>query len=156
VLTRRHWEGADIYEVIDASLGAYRNNVQESRLEVAGPDIRLRPKAALALSMALHELATNAAKYGALSTDAGRVDVNWSITDTRAPRFSFRWVESNGPPVTTPQRRGFGSRLIERGLAQDLDGNIRLEFPPSGVICIIDAPLQEIVRAEDGRAGESP
>ena len=149
VLTRRHWEGADIYEVIQGSLAAYQANGQVSRLNVDGPNIHLLPRAALALSMALHELATNAAKYGALSNGSGRVDVDWKITaDPRA--FSFRWAESGGPPVQTPRKRGFGSRLIERGLAQDFDGNIRLEFAPAGVICTIAAPIDEISKEKMG------
>jgi PAS domain S-box-containing protein len=144
VLTRRHWQGADICEVIQGSLAAYRTNGGESRLNTAGPNIRLLPRAALALSMALHELATNAAKYGALSNSSGRVEVEWKISTGAMPCFSFRWAESGGPPVSAPKKRGFGSRLIERGLAQDLDGDIRLEFAPGGVICTIAAPLSEI------------
>jgi two-component sensor histidine kinase len=101
--------------------------------------------------MGLHELATNAAKYGALSNGSGRVEVDWTIS-AEPPGFSFRWAESGGPPVKMPERRGFGSRLIERGLAQDLDGDIRLEFDPAGVICTIAASLEEICIDLDGRA----
>jgi two-component sensor histidine kinase len=143
VLTRGHWEGADIYELIQGSLAAYRTNGQEARLNVDGPNIHLLPRAVLALSMALHELATNAAKYGALSNGSGRVDVDWKVT-VDPPAFSFRWAESGGPPVQMPRKRGFGSRLIERGLAQDLNGNIRLEFATAGVICTIAAPIDEV------------
>lgn len=149
VLTRGHWEGADIYEVIQGSLAAYRMNGQDTRLKLTGPNIRLRPRAALALSLAVHELATNAGKYGALSIDSGRVDVDWTIA-TEPPVFSLRWAESGGPPVKMPQRRGFGSRLIERGLAQDLDGDIRLDFEPSGVICTIAAPMEGVIKGQDG------
>ena len=144
VLTRRQWEGADIREVIDGALAAYRSDEQEGRFSLDGPDIRLVPKAALAL----HELATNAAKYGALSTDTGTVRLQWSVSGDPA-RFSFRWRESGGPPVVTPARRGFGSRLIERGLAQDLDGRIELVFDPAGVVCSIDAPAGELTRDFD-------
>jgi two-component sensor histidine kinase len=150
VLTREHWEGADIYEIIQGSLAAYRTQGYGSRISTAGPSIRLLPRAALAMSMALHELATNAAKYGALSNGTGRVNLDWSVTDDAAPRFLFRWAESGGPPVGIPERRGFGSRLIERGLAQDLDGDIQLQFSPAGLICTIAAPLYEISSALDG------
>ena len=148
VLTRRQWEGADIREVIDGALAAYRSDEQEGRFSLDGPDIRLVPKAALALALALHELATNAAKYGALSTDTGTVRLQWSVSGDPA-RFSFRWRESGGPPVVAPARRGFGSRLIERGLAQDLDGRIELVFDPAGVVCSIDAPAGELTRDFD-------
>jgi len=149
VLTRGHWEGADIYEVIQGSLAAYRTNDQATRLKLTGPNIRLLPRAALALSLALHELATNAGKYGALSIDSGRVDVDWTVTN-EPPAFSLRWAESGGPLVKMPERRGFGSRLIERGLAHDLDGDIRLEFKPAGVTCTIAAPIDGIIKGLDG------
>jgi two-component sensor histidine kinase len=89
--------------------------------------------------MALHELATNAAKYGALSAEQGQVEVSWSLTDGRT--LEIEWLERGGPPVTAPDTRGFGSRLLQRGLAQDLDGRVRLEFEPAGVRCRISAPL---------------
>ena len=152
VLTREHWEGASIYEIVEGSLAAYRTKRYGSRFNVDGPNIRLLPKAALALSMALHELATNAAKYGALSNSAGWVNLDWSVTNGSSRRFLFRWAEIGGPPVTVPERRGFGSRLIERGLAQDLDGDIRLDFAATGLICTIAAPLDEIGGATDGRS----
>jgi two-component sensor histidine kinase len=97
---------------------------------------------ALALAMALQELATNAVKYGALSDDAGQIGVRWEL---RGPDDSARlrliWEETDGPTVQEPTRRGFGTRLIERSLAQDLDGDVRIEFAPTGVVCSVDAPL---------------
>jgi PAS domain S-box-containing protein len=144
VLTLGHWEGADIYAVIEGSLAAYRSDSDRTRLSVSGPNIHLVPRAALALSMAIHELATNAAKYGALSSSAGRIDLNWHIVTDDPPLFSFRWTEIGGPPVTKPKKRGFGSRLIERGLAQDLDGDIQLDFASTGVVCSITAALKAV------------
>jgi two-component sensor histidine kinase len=91
--------------------------------------------------MALQELATNALKYGALSGPEGQVCVEWSIGETDAPRMHLRWVEAGGPVVEPPSRRGFGSRLIERSLAQELEGDVTMEFRPTGVVCTIDAPL---------------
>jgi two-component sensor histidine kinase len=106
----------------------------------------LQPKAALALSLALHELATNAVKYGALSTEAGSIDIEWQVT--RHPkRFHLRWSESGGPKVEPPERRGFGSRLVERGLSQDIAGDVRLDFTIDGVMCSVDAPLHEVAIA---------
>jgi PAS domain S-box-containing protein len=144
-LTREHWRGADLNGVVADSVTAYAGDPGESRFRVAGPIVRLQPKSALALSMALHELATNAVKYGALSNGTGSVEIHWRITQDDPQQFRLRWVESGGPPVETPRRRGFGSRLVEQGLAQDLAGKVRLDFQRSGLICTIDAPLEEVV-----------
>jgi two-component sensor histidine kinase len=99
---------------------------------------------ALALAMAFQELATNAVKYGALSNDVGRVRIAWRIGRGGDGRLalSLRWEESGGPPVQAPARRGFGSRLIEQGLARDLDGTVAIGFEPEGVVCTIEAPLR--------------
>jgi two-component sensor histidine kinase len=95
--------------------------------------------------MALQELATNAVKYGALSTSSGRVSVTWSVDRSRSPERPFRlaWIERGGPPVSAPERRGFGSRLIERNLAQDLEGEVEMVFAPTGVICTVEAPVPQ-------------
>jgi len=95
----------------------------------------------LALSMALHELATNAVKYGAFSNHAGRVDICW----TAGEDFRLCWTEANGPKVVEPGRRGFGSRLILQGLPHDFGGQVELSFEPGGVVCSIRAPLDEIL-----------
>jgi len=143
VLTRENWEGAGLHEVVAEALGAYVVDPQHPRVRFEGPEIRLRPKTALAISMALHELATNAVKYGALSSQAGRVQLSWAVEGK--PRvLKLNWTETGGPPVVAPGKRGFGSRLIERGLAQDLGGQVRLDFAPEGVSCAIEAPLEEI------------
>jgi len=131
------------------AVAAYCGDVQESRFRVAGPIVRLQPKAVLALSMALRELATNAMKYGALSNTTGNVEINWRLIPGDTHRFQLRWAERGGPPVESPGRRGFGSRLLEQGLARDLAGEVRLSFPRPGVVCTIDAPLDEI-------AGDDP
>jgi two-component sensor histidine kinase len=92
--------------------------------------------------MAMHELATNAVKYGALSTPEGRVAVHWRVeAETPRPMLALEWRESGGPPVIAPARRGFGSRLIERGLARELDGECRLVFDKTGVTCRFHLPL---------------
>jgi two-component sensor histidine kinase len=94
--------------------------------------------------MALHELATNAVKHGALSNGTGNVKITWRLTSGDPQRFQLRWAETGGPPVETPRRRGFGSRLIEQGLAHDLAGEVRLAFARAGLVYTIDAPLKEI------------
>jgi two-component sensor histidine kinase len=141
VLTRENWEGAGLREIVKQALEPYSNR-REDRLHLSGRDIRLVPRSALALAMAFQELATNAVKYGALSNGAGEIDIAWKL-DRKAepPRLRLRWEERGGPPVSPPLRRGFGSRLIERSLAHDLDGVVGLEFAPGGVVCTIDAPV---------------
>jgi PAS domain S-box-containing protein len=112
------------------------------RFHIHGPQVRLPPRMALALAMALQELATNAIKYGALSAEAGTVEIGWSVTEEAGlPRLHLRWEERGGPPVAAPTRRGFGSRLIERSLAQDLGGSVTLAFHPDGLTCTLEAPI---------------
>ncbi|MBW8269330.1 sensor histidine kinase [Caldovatus aquaticus] len=138
VLTRTCWEGAALEELIRAALAPLRP-ADPARLRIAGPEVWLPPRAALTLTLAFHELATNAAKYGAFASESGRVTVAWSLDPEG--RLRIRWSETGGPPVAPPARRGFGSRLIERSLAHDLGGQARIEFPPAGAVCTIEAPL---------------
>jgi two-component sensor histidine kinase len=141
VLTRESWEGADLVEVIEKALEPYQSS-GESRVHITGPHVRVTPRMSLALAMAMHELATNAVKYGALANKTGTIEVSWSVQNgTAPPRLALRWTEAGGPPVVVPQRRGFGSRLIERTLAHDLDGQVEIAFPPTGVVCTVDAPV---------------
>lgn len=143
VLTRESWEGATLSEMALAVLEPHRG-ADERRCTVEGPVLRVSTKTALALSMALHELATNAAKYGAFSTPEGRASVTWSLRGQAADRrLLLVWREMDGPPVSPPKARGFGSRLIERGLAAELQGQVALRFEPDGVICTIDIPLPD-------------
>lgn len=140
LLTRENWEGADLHEVAER-LAALHGGAD--RFELSGPAVRLSPKTALSLSMALHELATNALKYGALRAPSGRVRIAWELTDGQgAERLRLTWTERDGPPVTPPAQRGFGTRLIERGLAAELSGSAAIEFRPEGVVCQIEALLE--------------
>jgi PAS domain S-box-containing protein len=141
VLTRENWEGATIRGLL-ATVLAPLSGPDSSRCVASGPDLRLSPRVVLSLSMALHKLCTNAAKYGALSNDTGQVQVHWSLSGTNGnARLRLRWQEAGGPPVEPPRRKGFGSRLITRGIAHELSADVRLEFPATGVVCEIDAPL---------------
>jgi PAS domain S-box-containing protein len=141
VLTRESWEGAELKEIVGQALAPY-GSLGENRLHVSGPEIRLTPRIALALAMALQELATNAVKYGALANATGEIRITWNVEPARpSPRLHLRWEESGGPPVQAPSRRGFGSRLIERSLSQELNGIARIEFRPTGIVCTVDAPL---------------
>jgi PAS domain S-box-containing protein len=143
VLTRENWDGAWIGEVVGEAMSPFQSTGQ-SRIHCHGPAIRLPPNVALALAMALQELATNAVKYGALSNETGEVDISWQVDRMREePHLLLRWEERGGPPVSPPSRRGFGTRLVERSLAQGhLGGEARIAFAPAGVICTVDAPLR--------------
>ena len=138
------WSGVGLREIVHSELAPYQGEGQE-RAVLNGEALQLTPKAALALSMAFHELATNAVKYGALSVPTGRVDVHWKTRKVNAqPWLRLLWTESDGPVVAPPTRRGFGTRLISDGLAFELDGTVALEFKPGGLVCRIDVPLSEI------------
>jgi two-component sensor histidine kinase len=127
--------------VIEAELAPYQS-AGHKRWATGGPAIRLKPKIALALGMAFHELATNAAKYGALSTPTGHIEVRWrSLKAASGRRLHLSWVESGGPTVKKPLRKGFGSRLVADGLAFELDGDVRIDYAPTGVRCTVDSPL---------------
>ena len=147
LLARDDWNGASLGEIVEQELNPWRSSESEAaklRIQISGDEVRLRPKEALALSMALHELSTNAAKYGALSEARGRVVVTWATRTVGQERWlTLQWAEQDGPTVTPPKHRGFGSRLIRDGLAYELGGETRLEFPTSGVTCSIDVPLGE-------------
>jgi two-component sensor histidine kinase len=148
LLTEHNWEGTTLDRVVGMALRAHRAD-HDDQFEVAGPEVYLPPKTALAVAMAVHELATNAIKYGALSNDTGKVTVHWQIDDGRGgPRLNITWREQGGPKVTPPTNRGFGTRLIERGLAADLGGSVQLAFPASGAVCVIDTPLPKLPRTK--------
>jgi len=123
---------------------------------IAGPDIALTPKAGLALAMALHELASNAVKYGALSTGAGRLTVEWEAANAEGPlSLALAWTETGGPPVSPPTRRGFGTTLIERSLVHELDAEVTREFLAGGLRCTLDIPLTgEVGRLQPARNAE--
>jgi PAS domain S-box-containing protein len=141
VLTRESWESADIGDVVGEAISAHRSD-EADRFDVSGPSVRLAPQLALSLAMAVHELCTNAAKYGALSNAEGRVTIGWTKrTDRGRERLTFRWSESGGPPLVPPPRRGFGTRLIERGLAEELSAEVRLDFAPDGLRYEVDTEL---------------
>jgi PAS domain S-box-containing protein len=141
VLTRENWAGADLAEIVVRAIQPFERETAP-RFAIAGAPVRLSPRSALAFSMALQELATNAVKYGALSVETGTVEVSWTLAGSGAPRLEFRWQERGGPPVAPPRRRGFGSRLIEKGLAHDLNGDVTLSFDPDGVVCRLWAPVE--------------
>lgn len=136
LLTRENWQGAELTDVSKETTKAYNHG---GRIALAGPKVRISPKTAIALSMALNELATNAAKHGALSQPEGRVQLNW---ERGGDSVVLEWRESGGPPVTAPPRVGFGSRLFGRVLAGELGQPAELTYAPEGLVCRIRAPAE--------------
>jgi PAS domain S-box-containing protein len=136
VLTERKWERASVREVVNSTIAPYSG--QPAPFSIDGPDVDLSPKTAVALALSLHELCTNAAKYGGLSVPGGRVELAWACDEER---LRLRWRELGGPPVLAPARRGFGTRMLERGLAAELGGKVTIAFDADGVVCTLDAPL---------------
>lgn len=141
-LTVSEWGSADLRTLVCEALGSLDS--EGGRVSVAGPPVRFGPQLALALTLTFHELFTNAMKYGALSNDAGRVSVDWSIDGGSNPddrRFRLTWREDGGPPVDVPSRRGFGSAMIERSLKSYMRGTTMIEYRREGIVFTIDAPL---------------
>jgi two-component sensor histidine kinase len=143
LLTSENWGGASLERVVRDATEHLAG--EGDRFDVSGEPLRLAPRAALALAMALHELGTNAAKYGALSVEGGRIGLSWT---SDGDRLRLEWREQGGPRVEPPARRGFGSRLIERGLEADLGGRATLTFDPAGVRCEIEASLAAVQARE--------
>jgi light-regulated signal transduction histidine kinase (bacteriophytochrome) len=144
LLTQSRWEGINLQDIV-----AEQSEAFGERMTTAGPKLVLRPKAALSVSLALHELMTNAAKYGSLSVAMGRVEVGWSVESREDGRcLIFRWAESGGPPVVPPARMGFGRVLLERSLAYDIDGEVDLDFRAEGVICTATIPFDHVIKEE--------
>jgi len=136
LLTREAWEGVDMKDIAHAVLYTW---IEDGRAFISGPSIRIGPKQALALSMALNELLTNATKHGALSVPNGYVEVSWKCER----HCQIEWVENGGPPVSPPKREGFGLRVLNRALAADLGRPVKLVFGPAGVTCSIHVEIAE-------------
>ena len=136
-LTGNNWEAARLAETIEISTAAVAGAATD-RIDIAGPEVTLQPQAAMALAMIVHELSTNATKYGALSSDGGRVAIDWSFTEIEGEQeLVVNWVESGGPPVEPPTRRGFGTRLIESGIPSRKSSDVQMSFHPEGLRCRI-------------------
>lgn len=142
LLTRENWAGADLWDIVSATMEPHSG--RSNRFRIEGPHLWVVPSAALSIALALHELATNAAKHGALTAEDGRVDITWQLVgDGRDRRLSMRWSESGGPPVVPPTRKGFGSRMVQQVLGAELGGTVSVAFETSGVVCTIDAPMPD-------------
>lgn len=145
LLVTQNWERAGLLDTIKASIEATAG-ANINRVTLHGPDILIAPQTAVSLAMAIHELCTNAIKYGALSNGTGTVDVNWTASPGAdgVIDLTIDWTEAGGPPVVAPSRRGFGTRLIERGLSAELRSNVTLDFVPAGLKCTIMAKLPAV------------
>lgn len=143
LLTREKWESAGLLDIVHDALEPFGvSGGRADRIAIMGENIRFPPKSALALGIAFNELATNAVKYGALSNAAGSILIEWTMETTPAgQQLLLNWKEKDGPPVTPPAHKGFGSRVIERGLAHELEGTIHLDYRPDGLVCTMDIPL---------------
>ena len=141
ILVQDSWEGASLNELVRSQLSHYADLIG-TQVSMAGPPIRLTPAAAQSLGMALYELGTNAAKYGALSTQAGKVEINWQIDEaSEPPSLAIVWQESCGPPVSPPTRLGFGQIVIKRMTASALNAEVVLNFAPEGLRWSLKMPL---------------
>jgi two-component sensor histidine kinase len=143
LLSKEKWQGSELKDLICRVLQPYLLNNPE-RLRLFGPAVPLSPRVAVVLSMIVHEIATNAAKYGALSNDTGTVTLDWEVIEEGAgPMLRMIWTEAGGPHVTAPVQRGFGSRLIERSARDQLGGEATIDFLPRGVVITVTCALKD-------------
>jgi two-component sensor histidine kinase len=137
--------GVDIEDLVRTQLALFASLI-DSRIAVRGPRLRLKPEAAQSIGLALHELATNAGKYGALSNNKGRIDIWWQAT---ANMFTMSWTENEGPPVVTPTRRGFGSTVISTMAKHSLDGEVALYYARSGLMWRLTCPAANALEPQE-------
>jgi len=141
ILTQTSWKSANVVDIVRATADL----LAPGRISVDGPLLRVNSRTALALAMALHELGTNASKYGSLANEQGRVLISWSVADGQ---FDFRWIERDGPAVAPPSRKGFGSRIIEKVLATYVNGVAHSDYRPDGLHFTLSAPVAGLFEAE--------
>src|SRR4029077_10805320 len=148
LLTAANWANAPLQDVISTALGPYRTG--EGRITVSGPLLVVKSRQALALSLAIHELATNALKYGALTVASGHVSITWTSEDKEGePKFVFVWQELGGPPVGEPARVGFGSRVMSRVLQDNSRGTVEVSYGSTGLVCRLTAPLKNLATSRE-------
>lgn len=140
VLTQNAWDAGDMLSIVRRAIASHED--RPGRFVIGGPPLAINGRTGLALTLALHELGTNAIRYGALASPEGRVQIRWWAENGR---LKFIWRETGGPPVEPPTRRGFGMRLIERGLAHELNGTVTATFAPEGVLCTVEAPVPDAI-----------
>jgi two-component sensor histidine kinase len=146
LLVGHNWTGATMTDLVRTQLAPFAE-AASSRIEVTGPRLELKPNAVLSLTLALHELATNAAKYGALSVPDGRIAIDWGVRGAETPeeRFRMSWRERNGPPVSQPAKKGFGHVVISEMVGSSLHGHVTLDYASDGLLWAIDAPRSSVL-----------
>jgi two-component sensor histidine kinase len=144
LLVRNEWQGVHVEDLVRAQLAHFVDLIG-SRIAVRGPKLRLRAASAQAIGLAIHELATNAGKYGSLSTERGRVDVSWGIADGT---LTMRWTEREGPPVSVPQRRGFGTTVMEAMTERSVGGAVGLDYAPGGLTWRLACPAANALESQ--------
>ncbi len=142
LLLQARWTSADLGKIVRGATEAF-DNPDMPKFTIAGPDVRMTSGGVIAIAMTLNELCTNTTKFGALSVPAGRVDITWTV-DLETQRLHLKWAEKNGPAVLAPNKRSFGTRLIET-LGRQLKGDVRLTYEPSGFVYALDVPLASLV-----------
>lgn len=153
LLINSAWRGVDLRQLIDLQLGHFGGSMSR-QISVAGPDVRINASAAQTVGMALYELATNASKYGALSASGGRVEIKWEIQNSAEPAketFRMSWIESGGPPVRKPNRKGFGTEVIEKMIQMSLTADVDIDFDRKGLSWMIACPIDQILEAGSNR-----
>jgi len=145
LVVANNWTGAGMLELVRRVISPHLGTGEGSPFTIVGPDIALKPRAAASLALGLHELATNAAKHGALATTAGAVSIRWKVVGSGVdPEMRIVWAESGGARVEPPTRKGFGTRLLKEGLRTDLKATVDIRYEPRGLVCTITAPLMEV------------
>jgi PAS domain S-box-containing protein len=149
ILSLSRWQGADMKGLVEEELAAYRTD-ESARITASGPNVSLQPAAAQSIALALHELVTNAAKYGALSSSVGRVHLSWELTDGS---LGLQWTESGGPTTQAPTSPGFGTRIIVAGIEGQLAGQVTFNWRPEGLQCVLAIPRDDIGPVKRGSNG---
>jgi two-component sensor histidine kinase len=142
LLVQTAWEGADLHSVLELTSDAFH---VRNRMEISGPAVSVTPTAAVLYGLAFHELCANAIKHGAFSSADGRLDLTWRLVEPHQSKFHLVWREHGGPPVTAPDREGFGSRLLKRALVAQLGTSVIIRYPEDGLVCEFDGPVQRHV-----------
>lgn len=148
LLTKTKWDGSGLHDLVDMAMTPFEVMPNcKNRISITGDNVILSPKTSLVIAIALNELATNSIKFGAFANDEGKVAVNWNLaTNTSGERLRICWQERNGPTVLEPTHEGFGSWVLRRGIAHELDGTVTLDYLPGGVRCEIDIPAPSFDR----------
>lgn len=143
-LTRERWELVDLQSIVAKAVEPY-SELSSDMVRIRGEQIKVGAQASLTLAMIFHELANNASKFGALSSEQGKLAVSWAVaSDVSQPTLVIDWEESGGPLVNAPERLGFGSRLLQQGITRQFKGSARLDYDPSGLRCRMEIPLPSI------------